>query len=90
MLKILGKIASPTVPNNNTSYGSRNDEDVFTGFELVGSFRLDRASIGHFTIYVEDAVYPLDSSIDINSKVSALPHEISNELKGYWVCFLKF
>uniref|UniRef100_A0AC35G323 Anillin homology domain-containing protein n=1 Tax=Panagrolaimus sp. PS1159 TaxID=55785 RepID=A0AC35G323_9BILA len=78
---------TPPVPNHNTSIGSRNDEDVTTGFELAGSFIFSRSSIGHFTAFFDNPIYPLDGSAEVNSKVSALPEELATEVKGIWKFF---
>uniref|UniRef100_A0A914YVD1 Uncharacterized protein n=1 Tax=Panagrolaimus superbus TaxID=310955 RepID=A0A914YVD1_9BILA len=84
----LFKKFTPPVSNHNTSVGSRNDENVTSGFELAGHFVLSRSLIGHFTAFFENALYPLEGTAEINSKVSALPEEVSAEIKGFWVCFV--
>ncbi|CAL2047738.1 unnamed protein product [Caenorhabditis brenneri] len=56
-------------------------------FKFCGRLTLDRDSAGDRHFYLDDAIYPLEGTVKLNSHCSSLPEAIDVEYRGYLYLF---
>uniref|UniRef100_A0A0N4Z492 Anillin domain-containing protein n=1 Tax=Parastrongyloides trichosuri TaxID=131310 RepID=A0A0N4Z492_PARTI len=67
--------------NNNETYFDSN-QISFDEFTLCGELRLNRDTVGNQKFYLDNAKFPLEGTISLNTVCSALPPQIEDEYSG--------
>ncbi|CEF69420.1 Actin-binding protein anillin [Strongyloides ratti] len=68
--------------NNNDSLHPSN-QVCFDDFTLCGLLRLNRDTIGCQRFYLDEAKFPLEGTISLNTECSSLPQQIEMAYSGY-------
>lgn len=68
------------------SIDAMNSTNSSLEFVCCGSLLLNRDAVGVRRLHMEDFIYPLEGTIELKSRCTALPPLIETAFRGFLVC----